>query len=118
MHRGWLSERYLIVILGVAGLAVALRSGLCPIPASAAPPSKDRAITLAIEDKLLTDPGVPAHLIDVESGEGIVTLSGSVDTGLAKERATKAAGTLDVPGLLRAESLAEKTRLLGKAGIC
>ena len=33
--------------------------------------------------------GVSSHLIDVSTREGIVTLSGSVDNLLAKERAIK-----------------------------
>jgi osmotically-inducible protein OsmY len=36
---------------------------------------------------LLTEGGVPAHLIDVNTRDGIVTLSGWVDNLLAKERA-------------------------------
>ncbi|HEX2277098.1 MAG TPA: BON domain-containing protein [Candidatus Tectomicrobia bacterium] len=36
---------------------------------------------------MLTEGGVPAHLIDVNTRDGIVTLSGWVDNLLAKERA-------------------------------
>lgn len=47
----------------------------------------DKKITRAIQSELELDRGVSAHLIDVETSEGIVTLSGSVDNALAKDRA-------------------------------
>jgi osmotically-inducible protein OsmY len=43
---------------------------------------------------LLNDSGVPAYLIDVSTRDGIVTLSGWVDSLLAKERASEIAATI------------------------
>ncbi len=51
-------------------------------------------ITYAIEAELLLDPAVAAHLVDVNSVDGVVTLTGSVDNILAKERATEIAETV------------------------
>ena len=51
-------------------------------------------ITYAIEAELLLDSAVAAHLVDVNTVDGIVTLTGSVDNVLAKERATKIAETV------------------------
>ena len=51
----------------------------------------DADITHALEQQLYLDEAVAAHLIDVTVTDGIVTLSGSVDNILAKERATQIA---------------------------
>jgi osmotically-inducible protein OsmY len=51
----------------------------------------DRDITIAVETELLLDAAVPAHLIDIETRDGIVTLSGSVDHLLARDRALEMA---------------------------
>lgn len=55
---------------------------------------KDKAISQAIETDLLFDQSVPAHLIDVMTNDGIVTLSGSVDNLLAKDRALEISETV------------------------
>jgi osmotically-inducible protein OsmY len=55
---------------------------------------RDFDITLAIERQLQNDEGVPAHLIDVRSNDGIVTLSGPVENLLARERAAEIAATI------------------------
>ena len=47
----------------------------------------DKDINLIIEDQLAQDEGIAAHLVDVETGNGIVSLTGSVDTLLALDRA-------------------------------
>jgi osmotically-inducible protein OsmY len=54
----------------------------------------DKDITSAIENEMLLDEGVSSHLIDVNTTEGIVTLSSSVDNILAKERAVEIAKSL------------------------
>jgi len=51
----------------------------------------DISVTDAVEDELLIDKAVPAHRIDVSTVDGVVTLSGSVDNVLAKERAARIA---------------------------
>ena len=51
----------------------------------------DAAITAAIELFFLTKKGVPAHLIDVTTHEGIVQLTGITDNLLARERAEEIA---------------------------
>jgi osmotically-inducible protein OsmY len=51
----------------------------------------DRNITWAVMADLISDQAVPAHLIDVDTETGIVSLTGSVDNLLAKERATAVA---------------------------
>jgi osmotically-inducible protein OsmY len=51
----------------------------------------DKKITDAVEDELWLDKAVPSYTIDVVTVDGIVTLSGTVDNILAKERATRIA---------------------------
>ena len=47
----------------------------------------DKDITIAIESRFLVDKSVPRNFIDVKTEDGIVTLSGKVDTLLARDRA-------------------------------
>ena len=51
----------------------------------------DIDITLAIESELMNDGAVDANLMDIQTQQGVVTLTGSVDHILAKERAEKIA---------------------------
>ncbi len=54
----------------------------------------DKEIARAVSDALLLDAGVTAPLIDVAVTDGIVTLSGTVDNLLAKERGVRLAETV------------------------
>ncbi|MGC9343110.1 MAG: BON domain-containing protein, partial [Bacteroidales bacterium] len=54
----------------------------------------DNDISMAVEDELLYNSTTPSYLIDVSTYEGIVTLSGSVDNLLARDRATAIAGSV------------------------
>ncbi|REJ82654.1 MAG: BON domain-containing protein [Planctomycetota bacterium] len=51
----------------------------------------DREISLAVENELLSSDAVSSHKIDVTSNEGIVTLSGKVDSLLAQQAADRIA---------------------------
>ncbi|MBD3305036.1 BON domain-containing protein [candidate division KSB3 bacterium] len=51
----------------------------------------DQGITLFVETKLLADDMVSSHLIDIETTNGIVTLSGSVYHLLARDQAIRIA---------------------------
>jgi len=51
----------------------------------------DAEITDAVEDELRDDAAVPAARIDIETADGVVTLTGRVDDLLAKERACRVA---------------------------
>jgi osmotically-inducible protein OsmY len=76
----------LIIVILLNTVSVTVTAGLEEI--------KDIEITLAIERKLQNDKGVPAHLIDVQTRHGIVTLSGLVENLLARDRAAELATTL------------------------
>jgi osmotically-inducible protein OsmY len=54
----------------------------------------DLDITLAVDGQLENDDGVPAHMIDVQTQDGIVALSGSVPHLLARERVDDIAATV------------------------
>ncbi|HSO18884.1 MAG TPA: BON domain-containing protein [Desulfosarcina sp.] len=82
--------------------------------ASEPPVVTDLAISDAVEDELLMDIHVRAHLIDVATKDGVVTLGGSVDDILSKIRAERIAeavkgvravvNTIDVlPPILRSD---------------
>ena len=55
---------------------------------------RDSEITSAIESRLWKNPATPSSLIDVRTEQGIVTLSGSVDNLLVRERVSEIAETL------------------------
>ncbi len=72
---------------------------LAAIPhVSAAPPPfsdvADPDIIKHVEREIRFDPAVPFDPLDVSSAKGVVTLTGSVDNLLAKERATRIAQTV------------------------
>jgi osmotically-inducible protein OsmY len=54
----------------------------------------DTNIEIAIDDALMQDQAVPSYLVDVACANGVVTLSGSVDNILAKDRALAIAETV------------------------
>lgn len=54
----------------------------------------DTGITWAVHRELQSDPGVEAHRVDVATDQGQVTLSGTVSSILAKERASSVARTV------------------------
>lgn len=51
----------------------------------------DRDVTHAVDSQLLLARGVPANALDVTTNQGIVTLAGTVDNVLAKDRAVRVA---------------------------
>lgn len=78
-------SRILLILLLPIVLLIAFRAR-----ADMGKPS-DPQITRAVETDLLRNKSVPSQWIDVKSDDGIVTLSGSVDNLLAKERAVASA---------------------------
>lgn len=61
---------------------------------AAEPPLDDRAIALAVNERLYRDPAVSNLLIEVDADDGVVLLSGSVTSLMARERARRLAGTV------------------------
>lgn len=60
---------------------------LMPVSASRGEDITDRDITGAVETELIFDEVVASHLIDVETIDGVVTLSGTVSNVMSRERA-------------------------------
>jgi osmotically-inducible protein OsmY len=84
--------RWSAILLMAAGMQT-----LVLPPLQAAAPKKeitDNGITAAVERELRLEKGVAPDLIDVSTSQGIVTLSGSADNLLAKERAVKIAESI------------------------
>ncbi len=75
----------------IVATSVVLSLGAAATVAAAPESLDDRDIALAVETELILDDAVPAHRIDVSADDGIVTLSGSVDTYAAKLDAKDAA---------------------------
>ena len=101
-------------ILMIAGLLFGMLHAVAG-PAQAVSTVNDPTISDAVEDQLLLDHTFFSDLIDITTVDGVVTLSGSVDNILAKERAARIAekvkgvravvNTIEVmPPLLRSDS--------------
>ena len=73
----------------------------------------DTNIVIAVDDALMQDQAVSSYLVDVTCANGVVTLSGSVDNILAKERALAIAETVkgvrSVINRIEVNPLTEKT---------
>ena len=85
-HRGAIG-RWFALLLIAAGMQTLVLPSL-----QAATTKKeitDSGITSAVEKGLIMEKGVSPNDVDVSTSQGIVTLSGSVDNLLAKERAVK-----------------------------
>jgi osmotically-inducible protein OsmY len=54
-------------------------------------PISDNEITNAVDRQLMLNSTTPSHMIDVETNKGIVILSGTVNSLMAKDRAVKVA---------------------------
>ena len=67
----------------VAVFTVVLFAGACS--------QTDTGITTAVKTKLAADPDVKAYQIDVDTKNKVVTLSGNVDTAMAKSKAVQIA---------------------------
>lgn len=63
--------------------------------AKAAVAVDDAAITTKVKSAVLAEPGLKSLQIGVDTKDGIVTLSGVVDTPVMKERAAQIAGTVE-----------------------
>ena len=82
------SSAMLLLAAGMQTLA------LQPLQAADKKECTDGAITSAVESGFKLDKGIPPNDVDVSTSEGIVTLSGSVNNLLAKERAVMAANSI------------------------
>jgi osmotically-inducible protein OsmY len=69
-----------------AALLIVQRSAAARIQGRAI---KDEDITAAITNELAADDAVPAHLVDVTTEDDVVTLSGSISTLFARDRAAE-----------------------------
>ncbi|MGA1796673.1 MAG: BON domain-containing protein [bacterium] len=77
----------LALMIGLVGIYMTTACIAAVTPAKV-PEITDIDIAYAVKAELLADEAVSAHLIDVQAKKGVVTLSGSVDNLVSKERAT------------------------------
>lgn len=73
------------------GACVLLLGAAAPALGAQTRPMSDQAVTDAVEDEMLVDMAVSLHQIDVDTEDGIVTLTGTVDHLLEKDRAARIA---------------------------
>lgn len=66
----------------------------CPLSWSQEAEISDEDINMAIFTKILSDEAVSSHLLNINTEDGIVTLSGSVDHILARDRAISIAQSI------------------------
>ena len=71
------------------------------VAAAAACAASDPGVTTAVKSKLAADDTVKAYQIDVDTQEGVVTLTGTVPTAAARDRAVQLARETD--GVTRVE---------------
>jgi hyperosmotically inducible protein len=96
----------------VAVLVLALGFGLvaCSTTQTAGDQVDDAAITASVKSKFLADPDVAAINIDVDTNEGVVTLSGRVESQFQKDEAGRIArGTDGVRSVINNLSVGDKT---------
>ena len=88
----------LILTMGAAAAACSSnseRGGMERAGANAGRVVDDSVITGKVKAALVADPTTKAHQISVETFEGVVQLSGFVDTSEARSRATQVAKGVD-----------------------
>lgn len=83
----WLSECRIAGIAAILAIFVAILFASAVTAQNRAPNLSDTDIAAAVETELFTNEGVSSHLIDVSVSEGVVTLSGTVNNILAKDKA-------------------------------
>jgi hyperosmotically inducible protein len=84
-------ERAVAIARGVEGVQdvvdnLSVSTAVASMPAPGAGATNDTAITRAVKEKLLKQPETAAEKIDVDTHEGVVTLSGKVKTPEEKEQ--------------------------------
>jgi osmotically-inducible protein OsmY len=90
MRRCWRSGTAAVAAVFLLTAPAALAAGT----ATTNHPLADSKVKSAIEDEFLTDATVPFHAVDVKVLDGVVTLSGTVDTLLARDRAVDLARSI------------------------
>lgn len=70
-------------------------AALCVVVLTAGCAQSDAGITTAVKSRMAADDTVKAYQIDVDTRQGVVTLSGNVETQAAKDQAAKVARETD-----------------------
>ena len=82
------------ILMAIAGVALFTVCAICGTAAAAEPRLSDTAISDAVSDELLMDSAERQANVEVRTADGVVTLSGTVDNILAKDRARAIAETV------------------------
>ena len=80
-----------LAFVGLLALASVAGTTACSSTVPVEEQIDDATITTHVKSRLAADPDVAAHNIDVDTNEGVVTLSGRVDDGSERAEAEKLA---------------------------
>jgi osmotically-inducible protein OsmY len=83
------SKRWAVLAIAIAGAFV-----VTPVASAADTPLTDQGISDAVEDELLIDDAILVNNVDINTVDGVVTLTGKVDNLLAQQRAARIASTV------------------------
>lgn len=98
------------VVAGLVVLALGFGLAACSTTQTTGDQMDDAAITASVKSKFLADPDVAAINIDVDTNEGVVTLSGRVESQFQKDEAGRIARTTDgVRSVINNLSVGDKT---------
>lgn len=99
-----------LALAALLATGVAAGTAACSSTVPAKVQLSDAEITAKVKSKLAADPQVAAHNIDVDTNEGIVTLSGRVEDPAQKQEAEKLARATDgVRGVINNLKVGDRT---------
>lgn len=84
-------RKHSIALLALSLVVIALVAGACSTTVPASSQIADAEITASVKTRLAADPDVAALNIDVDTNEGVVTLSGRVNSAAESTEAEQVA---------------------------
>jgi hyperosmotically inducible protein len=86
-----LRKQPILMLVALAAIAMMMATTACMSTVSPKQQLKDSEITAAVKTSFAADPDVAAHNIDVDTVEGVVTLTGKVKSDDEKAKAGRLA---------------------------
>ena len=106
MNRSTKTYRWIVLVLSLVALPMTFTG--CATNQPVGQQVDDAAITAAVKSKLAADTDVAAHNIDVDTLDGVVTLSGIVDSWEERTEAARLAADAEERGSRRQQSAGEE----------
>ena len=86
-----LKQQPIVMLAALAAVVLMLSTVACMTTVSPKQQLKDSEVTAAVKTSFAADPDVAAHNIDVDTVEGVVTLTGKVKSDAEKVKAGRLA---------------------------